>query len=183
MATSRGYVREALKLLGADGFVILSHGKGAMVAKISYQETKDLYQLLTFLETKCVELAAQRLNGSDLSSLMEINGTLRACTLAEDCSNVRKLWQDGNLQFHRIFAERSGNRELKEMVENVRWRTFDFRYVHLFEPHFGFFTDQHDSLIGAIRRKCYGKAKIIMEDHIQRASEVVLRGLDRIQSP
>lgn len=36
----RGYVREALKLHRVDGFVILNHGRGATVAKVSYQETK-----------------------------------------------------------------------------------------------------------------------------------------------
>ncbi len=40
LGSNRGYAREALKLPRADGFVILSHGRGATVTKISYQETK-----------------------------------------------------------------------------------------------------------------------------------------------
>ena len=175
LATTRGYVREALKLLGADGFVILNHGKGAMVAKISYQETKDLYELLGALEAKSVELAAPRLSASDLARLQEINKKLEACVGMEKQIDTMKVWQDGNIQFHRMFAERSGNRELMDLVENIRWRTFDFRYEYLFEPHYGFFVNQHASLVAAIQNKDFPEAKKTMEDHIKKASEVFLK--------
>ena len=179
LETTRGYVREALKLLGAHGFVILSHGKGAMVAKISYQETKELYEILSALEAKSVELAGPNLTKADLNTLTEINKTLKKCINAEDRVAALKTWQDSNLEFHRIFAARSGNRELKSMLESIRWRTFDFRYVYLFDPKYKFFSDQHDSLIAAIKKKQFVKAKKIMEDHIDKASLVVLQSLEK----
>jgi DNA-binding GntR family transcriptional regulator len=180
LETTRGYVRDALKLLNADGFVILSHGKGATVAKISYQETKDLYELLALLESKSVELAAPRLDKQDLSRLAETNKILKNCIALVNRSEARKIWQESNFQFHKILAEKSGNRELNGMVENVRWRTFDFRYVYLFEPHFGFFADQHQALIETIKTRKFVKAKKIMEDHVNRASGVVLQSLEKV---
>jgi DNA-binding GntR family transcriptional regulator len=175
LGTTRGYVREALKLLGTDGFVILSHGKGAMVAKISYQETKDLYELLSALEAKSVELAAPNLSTSDMETLTELNKTLENCISTEKQISTMKVWQDANMQFHRMFAERSGNRELMDLLENIRWRTFDFRYEYFFEPHYEFFVGQHASLVDAIQRKNFSKAKKIMEDHIEKASRVFLK--------
>ena len=180
LGTTRGYVRDALKLLNADGFVILSHGKGATVAKISYQETKDLYELLALLESKSVALAAPHLNTSDLDKLAENNAIMKKCITTEDRSEAQKEWQESNFQFHKLFAEKSGNRELKEMVENVRWRTFDFRYVYLFEPHFAFFVDQHTALIEAIKNRKFIRAKKIMEDHVNKASVVVLKSLEKV---
>jgi DNA-binding GntR family transcriptional regulator len=174
LGTTRGYVREALKLLGADSFVILNHGKGATVAKLSYQETKDLYELLAALEAKSVELAAPRLDAADLEALLEINKTLKTCISAEKQINTMKVWQDANMQFHRMFAERSGNRELMELVENIRWRTFDFRFEYFFEPYYEFFVNQHASLIAAIQNKNFSDAKKIMEDHIEKASQIFL---------
>jgi len=178
LGTTRGYVREALKILGADGFVILSPGKGATVAKISYQEIKDLYEILALLEAKSVELAAPHLQPSDVQKLIAINTTLKNCIETIDRATARRIWQEGNFQFHRIFSERSGNRELQELVETIRWRTFDFRYVYFFESHFGFFSGQHDLLIEAIQEKAYEKAGELMEDHVNKASEVVLRSLE-----
>jgi len=174
LGTTRGYVREALKLLGADGFVIINPGKGATVAKLSYQETKDLYELLSALEVKSVELAAPRLSAADLETLREINRSLASCISTEKQINTMKVWQDANMQFHRMFAERSGNRELMALVENIRWRTFDFRYEYFFEPHYEFFVNQHASLVAAIQNRKFSEAKKIMEEHIGKASEIFL---------
>ncbi len=175
LGTTRGYVREALKLLGVDGFVILSPGKGATVAKLSYQETKDLYELLSALEAKSVELAAPRLTSADLDALMEINKTLATCIRAEKQITTMKVWQDANMQFHRLFAEKSGNRELRELVENIRWRTFDFRFEYFFEPYYEFFVTQHASLVEAIKNKDFPEAKRTMEAHIEKASQIFLK--------
>jgi len=180
LETTRGYVRNALKLLNADGFVILSHGKGAAVAKISFQETRDLYELLTLLESKSVELAAPHLKKSDLDRLAEANQIMKNCIITLDRSEAVRVWQESNFLFHKLFAEKSGNRELKDMVENIRWRTFDFRYAYLFEPHFPFFTEQHDALIDAIKSRKFSKAKKIMEDHVNKASIVVLKSLEKV---
>ena len=64
------------------------------------------------------------------------------------------------------------------MLETVRWRTFDFRYVFFFEEHFDLFTNQHSLLVEAIQNKAYAKARRIMEDHVEKASNVVMRSLE-----
>ena len=177
LGSSRGYVRDALKLLRADGFVILNHGRGATVAKISYQETKDLYQLLAVLEAKSTELTTPHLTLPDIHELIKTNNTMESCIQIEDRATARRMWQEANLQFHRKIAEKSGNHELRSLVESIRWRTFDFRYVYFFEPHFAFFCKQHDHLIEALRQKDSLKARELMEDHVNRASEVALLNL------
>jgi len=178
LGTTRGYVREALKLLGADGFVKLSPGRGATVIKISPQEVKDLYEILAVLEAKSVELAAPHLDASDIDKLIGINTALKSCISDEDRISARSTWQEGNFRFHRIFAEKAGNRELQEMLESVRWRTFDFRYVYFFEEYFDFFSNQHSLLIDAVQHKAYAEARTMMEDHVQKAADVVMRSLE-----
>ncbi|TFG91063.1 MAG: GntR family transcriptional regulator [Syntrophobacterales bacterium] len=180
LGTTRGYVREALKLLGVDGFVKLSPGRGATVVKISSQKVKDLYEILAVLEAKSVELAAPPLDASDIDKLIEINTALKSCISTEDRASARSTWQEKNVQFHRIFAEKTGNRELQEMLEGLRWRTFDSRYLYFFEEYFDFFSDQHAQLIDAVQHKASARARKIMEDHLKKASDVVLRGLEYV---
>jgi len=177
LGASRGYVREALKLLRVDGFVILNHGKGATVAKVSYQETKDLYVVLAMLEAKSAELATPYLTRPDIQELINLNITMQRCIHIEDRATARRIWQEKNFQFHGNIAEKSGNQELRSLVENIRWRTFDFRYVFFFESHFAFFCKQHDHLIEALRQKDARKAKQAMEDHVNKASELALLNL------
>jgi len=178
--TTRGYVREALKILSADGFVSIIHGKGATVSKISYQEIKDLYELLAVLEAKSVELAVPNLSPEDIEELHTANEKMRSCIDAQDRAVARRQWQEANLQFHKIIAEKSGNRELRDLLASIRWRTFDFRYVYFFERDYPFFVKQHDSLIEEIEKKNVNKAKNMMENHVIDASRVVLRNLEKI---
>lgn len=138
--TSRGYVRKVLSMLSAEGFVVLSRGKSATVAKVSYRETKDLYQLLGILEAKSTELATPNLSPSDIKELVQINRVMESCIYNKDRITARKVWQESNMKFHRKIAENTGNKEMELLVENIRWRTFDFKYVYFFEQKFDFFA-------------------------------------------
>lgn len=182
LGSTRGYIREALKMLNADGFIVLSRGRGATVSKISGQDIKNLYQILAVLEAKSVELAAPALTEADLDILHATNDEMRDCINVDpdDRAKARRLWQEANLKFHQLFAARSGNPELNTLVQSIRWRTFDFRLVVFFEPHYGLFVDQHESLITAIRNKKFKSTKKMMEEHIEKASEMLLRSLEKL---
>jgi DNA-binding GntR family transcriptional regulator len=180
LGTTRGYVREALKMLSTDGFIMLSRGKGATVSKISYQDVKNLYEVLAVLEAKSVELAAPNLSPADLDELTSINLKMRACINTKDRAQARRVWQEANLQFHRLFAAKTGNQELKNLVEGIRWRTFDFKYVVLFEPYYDLFVQEHEALICAIKNKQFKSTRKIMENHVNKASEVLLRSLEKV---
>jgi DNA-binding GntR family transcriptional regulator len=180
LGSSRGYIREALKMLSSDGFVVISRGKGATVTKISYQDTKNFYELLAILEGKSVELAAPNLTPEDLEELTVSSRKMRGCIGAKDRAQARRIWQEANLQFHRLFAAKSGNQELGSLVESIRLRTFDFRYVVLFEPYYPLFVDQHEALIRVIKSKNLKRVRKMMEIHVNKASEVVLKNLEKV---
>ena len=182
LGTTRGYVREALKMLSGDGFVVINRGKGATVSKISYQDVKNLYELLAVLEAKSVELAAPKVSPADLDDLHAINQKMRGCVKEKDRAKARRIWQEANLQFHRLFAAKSGNQELRSLVESIRWRTFDFRYVVLFEPYFPLFIEQHEALSSAIKNKKFKSVRKLMESHVNDAADVVLRSLEKVSS-
>ncbi len=180
LQTTRGYVRDALKTLSSDGFVVINRGKGATVTKISYQDTKNLYELLAVLEAKSAELAAPNLTPADIESMKAINVKMHGCIGAKDRAQARRVWQESNLDFHRVLAAKSGNQDLEGLVENIRWRTFDFRYVVLFEPYYPLFVEQHEAIIEVIINKNLKGVRKMMETHVEKASEVLLQGLEKI---
>jgi DNA-binding GntR family transcriptional regulator len=180
LQTTRGYVRDALKTLSSDGFVVINRGKGATVTKISYQDTKNLYELLAVLEAKSAELAAPNLTPADIESMKSINVKMHGCIGAKDRAQARRVWQESNLDFHRVLAAKSGNQDLEGLVENIRWRTFDFRYVVLFEPYYPLFVEQHEAIIEVIINKNLKGVRKMMETHVEKASEVLLQGLEKI---
>jgi DNA-binding GntR family transcriptional regulator len=172
--SSRGNVRDALKSLEAEGLVVINRGRGASVAKISHQDRKDLYELLALLEGKSVALAVSSLKSTDFEVLSDINNILRTCGHNPDKHQAIRIWQEENLRFHRYFADRCKNEQLIRMVEEVRWRTFRFRYVYVFVPFFNEFCSQHESIINAAISYDCELARKITEEHVIRGYQILV---------
>jgi DNA-binding GntR family transcriptional regulator len=132
------------------------------------------------LEAKSVELAAPNMTSDDLNDLAVFNEKMKDCINAKDRASARRIWQEANLEYHRLFAARSGNTELSALVESIRWRTFDFKYVVLFEPYYPLFVEQHEALISSVRSKNFKKAEQLMSNHVKKACEVLLHSLEKI---
>src|SRR4051794_1255731 len=59
-------VREAMRQLLAEGFVVLQRNRGAVVAEIAIEEIVELFDLRRMLETRLLELAVPRLSDADM---------------------------------------------------------------------------------------------------------------------
>jgi DNA-binding GntR family transcriptional regulator len=68
---SRTPVREAVRMLAAEGLVVAEHNRGAMVRTVSRQDVLDSYELRARLESYACELAASRVTADDLSVIDE----------------------------------------------------------------------------------------------------------------
>src|ERR1700727_321880 len=69
---SRTPLREALKVLAAEGLVELIPRRGAHVARLSIREIVDLFEALGGVEGRAAELAAVRMATGDLGKLGEV---------------------------------------------------------------------------------------------------------------
>ena len=66
---SRTPLREALKVLAAEGLVTISPNRGATVTALSVTEVEDILELIVGLEGLAVERACQRVSDADLAAL------------------------------------------------------------------------------------------------------------------
>src|SRR5215471_2934498 len=71
LGLSRTPVREALRLLEAEGLVVSERHRGAMVRPLSTTEVVDLYGLRIRLESYAVELATERATEAELGDLVD----------------------------------------------------------------------------------------------------------------
>src|SRR5918993_1976159 len=65
-AMSRIPVRDALRLLEAEGLVTIATNRGAQVTQLSRDEIAEIHHLRILLETNCLSLAVTRVNDTDL---------------------------------------------------------------------------------------------------------------------
>ena len=69
---SRTPLREALKVLAAEGLVELVPRRGARVARLSIREIVDLFEALGRVEGIAAEMAAVRMSAADLETLSQL---------------------------------------------------------------------------------------------------------------
>src|SRR5204863_4533096 len=74
---SRNPVREAIRVLEAEGFLHAQPRRGAVVASLSVRDVEDLFDVRLSLETLAASLAAERLGQGDSTVLTKLLANAR----------------------------------------------------------------------------------------------------------
>lgn len=147
---SRSPVREALRLLAADGLVELHARHGARVTAITRQEVEDLFQVFEELEVLATRLAASRLTADALRRLSALLGSMRQAARA---GNVRRYFRL-NAVLHGVLYRASGNAKLAQLLLNLGQQVTRFRYMALATPgRLARSIEEHQVLLGALRER------------------------------
>jgi DNA-binding GntR family transcriptional regulator len=111
---SRTPLREALKVLAAEGLVTMKVRRGAYVTEVSEKDLADVYHLLALLESDAAGVVAQRGTDEQLAELRDLHAALEAA--AGDRDQFFAL----NEQFHMRVLEMADNRWRQQMVADLR---------------------------------------------------------------
>ncbi|UZJ25961.1 GntR family transcriptional regulator [Rhodococcus antarcticus] len=118
---SRNPVREALRVVEAEGFVIMVPRRGAVVATPDATTIADLFAVRERLEMLAARLAAERATPGDVAGLRRLLDEARVATEGVDFDTVAEL----NSAFHLRVIEISGNRWLASIASalylHVQW--------------------------------------------------------------
>ncbi len=174
---TRGPVREALNKLEQQGFVALVPNQGATVKEPSADEVKDFYNLLAVLEGKAVEWATPLIKENDIKYLNKINHSLKKIVEAKE--TAVEEWIPLNLEFHRLFREKCGNEKMNWLVEEIRTRITRYRYISLIVTASRDYAGDHERIVELISKKDAKRAGKTMENHIQRAKDVLVQFLSK----
>ena len=102
---SRNPVREALRIVQAEGLVTMTPRRGAVVCTPDASTIADLFAVRTSLETVAARLAAERATPGDVADLRALLEAARVATEQEDFSRVAEL----NNELHLRVIAISGN--------------------------------------------------------------------------
>jgi len=111
---SRTPLREALKVLAAEGLVTMKVRRGAYVTEVSETDLRDVYHLLSLLESDAAGVAAGRISDAQVRELQALHLELEAA--ADQPERFLAL----NERFHMRLLEIAGNRWRNQMAADLR---------------------------------------------------------------
>lgn len=111
---SRTPLREALKVLAAEGLVTMKVRRGAYVTEVSEKDLTDVYHLLSLLESDAAGVVAERATNEQIAELQSLHKQLEAA------ASHREKFFAVNERFHMRLLEIAGNRWRDQMVADLR---------------------------------------------------------------
>lgn len=111
---SRTPLREALKVLAAEGLVTMKVRRGAYVTEVSEKDLADVYHLLSLLESDAAGVVAERASPAQRAELQALHAQLEAA------ADQRDRFFALNEQFHMLVLEMADNRWRQQMVADLR---------------------------------------------------------------
>ena len=111
---SRTPLREALKVLAAEGLVTMKVRRGAYVTEVSEADLADVYHLLSLLESDAAGAVAAKASAEQLKELQALHMEL------EKAAKNRERFFAVNERFHMRLLEIAGNRWQGQMVADLR---------------------------------------------------------------
>ena len=165
-------VREALRLLEAEGAISYSPHRGATVSEMTEERVRDLYLLRAATEALATKLAAERRTPEQLEEIQDLHLRLTKLAGQDDVSHDQlAAW---NRELHVMIAT-VGSPLVASMIMNL-WRMIPTRTTMWKEPELADrFLDHHDALVDAITRGDGDAAHALMMEHIMSAAEERLR--------
>ena len=114
LGISRTPMREALKVLAAEGLVTMKVRRGAYVTEVSDKDLRDVYHLLALLESDAAGVVAKDASNEQLQALKDLHEQL--CAAVKD----RERFFELNEQFHVQLLSAADNRWRQQMVTDLR---------------------------------------------------------------
>lgn len=165
LGVSRTPVREALRRLANDGYVLIVPKSGAWVASPTKQEVEDAYEVRAKLEGWAAGIASHAVTPLFLARLEEKIHEEENIFVQKDI----EAYLEVNTAFHMIIAEASGNTLLTDYIEDILAKTFI--YTVFLERYFDMNNnpslDEHRLLLNAFIARDTELCARLAEEHVR----------------
>jgi DNA-binding GntR family transcriptional regulator len=159
-------VREALHALRVEGFLDLVPRRGFMVAPLTADDIRDIYEAHALIAGELTARAAARVDDAQLAALRKVHESLIEAARSGATERLEQL----NHEFHRSLYLMAGS-------ERLRWALSSFvKYVpSAFYSQIDGWPEttaaDHSEIFEALQERAPEKARILMAQHIRNSGE------------
>lgn len=181
LGVSRTPVREAIRKLELDGFVIMVPRRGTYVSDLSIKDINDVFEVRTALDSLAAGLAAERITEEELEELERLLVRIGELIEQGDMSQI----VEADSQFHDILYRASRNDRLVSIINNQREQLTRFRSISMSYPgRLKNTLEEHRRLVEAIAQRNADLAQQLAMQHMENAEQTLLLDADdRRNSP
>lgn len=172
---SRTPVREAIKRLTVEGFLLREPGKGLRVAGLSADEQSQIFELRLMLETYAVRRVAELASPEEIEALHQI--ALETARLAPPMTPEAVLaFGRANDDFHQSLMRFARSQRLISLMQTTLDLALVQRTIRAYRPEETQRSAQHHlEIVAAIRARNPEWAANVMAAHLQAAQSVAGR--------
>lgn len=175
---SRGPIREAIRILAAEGLADLRKNRGAVVASPSMDDVLEVYAIRMSLGSIAIQHLARVAKETDVDFAVVDKLLAKMTQATTRKSNAQMIHTD--LQFQNELVELSGLPRITESMQKsgvdilVFVRALGITYDEIDHDNL---TSRHQQLLKAIKAGNHTKATEIWEDHVRKSVAEFTKGL------
>lgn len=174
LGVSRTPVREAIRKLELEGFVVMIQRKGAYVADLSTKDIADVFEIRSALESLAAALACERITDEELEELEHLLIKVNQCTENNDLEKLVEV----DTQFHDVLYRASRNERLAQIINNLREQIQRFRKISMGAPgRMRETLKEHKLLVEAIAERNVDLARTLAQEHIENAENRMMEAI------
>lgn len=160
---SRTPIREALKVLAAEGVLQILPHRGAIVARITEDQIEELFPIMASIERLAGLLACERATDADIARVRALHDRMMACFESGDEVDYLKH----NRLIHESFFEIAGNVTLSAFYQQILTRIHACRFVvRKSREHWANAVSEHCAMIEALEARDGMRLATLLETHV-----------------
>ncbi|KAB2851352.1 MAG: GntR family transcriptional regulator [Hyphomicrobiaceae bacterium] len=171
---SRTPMREALKVLAAEGLLVLTPNRGATVAPIGLAEMEELFPIIGALEGLAGELACKSITDAELAAI----AATQARMLKAYASGDLKRYFSANQEIHAAILAAARNTKLAQTHRSLAGRVKRARYLaNLTGKRWKQAVEEHERIHELLQARQGRRLGRLLRDHLDHKLESVKHAL------
>jgi DNA-binding GntR family transcriptional regulator len=170
---SRNPVREALRMLAAEGLVTLAAGEGAVVRTLTEADLDELYRLRLALEPMLAGRIVANARGTDIDALQEVAAAL-------DRPQEIESWLRDNYRFHVTLYALADQPHSARVLTNLLTLVQPYSLINVTRlDGRGKASKEHLAMVAAIRARDAKELAKLFRSHLGSARKQLLASSQR----
>ena len=176
MGVSRTPVREAIRKLEQEGFVVVMPRKGAYVSEMSYRDVHEVYEIRASLESLACGLAAERVTPSEIEEMERY--------LVEEReyldNNELVLTVNIDIGLHSVIYQAARNEKITHLISKLKDQVYRLRSTSIMLPgRKKASLLEHQEIVEAISERDVELAQRLGQEHVEHAEQAMLELLSK----